>query len=88
MCGTNPIVKPASVLSLSGKRASVWPTYMFRGFVTRNKKLKSKSSGMLRRVDFIFRGEERHSVVQIGNLEMYGIEGVSGKGQRLVSIYF
>jgi len=43
---------------------------------------------MLRRVDFMFRGEERHSVVQIGNLEMYGIEGVSGKGKRLVFIYF
>jgi hypothetical protein len=43
---------------------------------------------MLRRVDFLFRGEERHSVVQIGNLEMYGIESVSGKGKRLVFIYF
>jgi hypothetical protein len=36
----------------------------------------------------MFRGEERHSVVQTGNLEMYGIEGVSGKGKRLDFIYF
>ena len=51
-------------------------------------KLKSKSSGMLRLVDFILRGEERNSLVQIGNLEMCGVEGVSGKGKRLVFIYF
>jgi hypothetical protein len=42
MCSTNPIVQPASVLALSGERASVWPTYMFRGFVTRNKNFKIK----------------------------------------------
>jgi hypothetical protein len=66
----------------------MWPTHMFRGFVTRNKNLKSKSSGMLGRVDFMFRGEERHSVVQFGNLEMYGIEGMSGKGKKLVFIYY
>ena len=86
MCSTNLIVKPPSVLALSGERASVWPTYMFRGFVTRNKNWKSKSSGMLRSVDFMSRGEERHRVVQIGNLEMYVIEGVSGKGKRSVFI--
>jgi hypothetical protein len=42
MCSTNLIVQPASVLALSGERASVWPTYTFRGFVTRNKNFKIK----------------------------------------------
>ena len=55
-----------------------------RGFVTRNKNLKSKSSGMLRRDDFMFMVEKR----QTGNLEIYGIEGVSGMGRRLVFITF
>jgi hypothetical protein len=36
----------------------------------------------------MFRGEELLSVVYIGNLEMYGIEGVNGKWERLVFIYF
>jgi len=51
-------------------------------------KLKSKSSGMLRRVDFMLRGEERNSVLQIGDLEMCGVGGVSGKGKTLFFIYF
>jgi len=51
-------------------------------------KLKSESSGMFRHVEFMLRGEERHSVVQIGNLEICGVEGVSGRGKRLVFIYF
>ena len=72
MCSTKLIEQLASVLSLSGDRGSVWPTYsyVFRGFVTRNKNLKSTYSAMLRRVDFMFRGEKPRSVVQVGNLEM------------------
>jgi hypothetical protein len=82
------MVQPASVLALSGERVLVWPTHVFRGFVTRNKNMSSKSSDMLRRVDFMFGVEQHHNVIQIGNLEMYGVVGVSGKGKRLVFIYF